>query len=250
MLSKWVLAAMERHTMETRYSKADLHLHTTASDGTATVRQILEHVAHTDLQVIAITDHDTISGALEARRLARDFGVEVIVGEEVSTREGHLLVLFLEQELPPGKPLAETVAAARAQGALVIAPHPFDFLMHSVGRTGILGPCADPAWTAYVDAIEIFNAGVWVPQVNTLAARFAAERGLSVVGGSDSHHLPTVGRGYTLFPGRTATDLRRSMLSCETRAGGRRWGVHRVAEVGVLQLQRSLSGLFTAAGRA
>jgi hypothetical protein len=83
-----------------------------------------------------------------------------------------------------------------------------------------------------------------------LAARFAAERGLPVVGGSDSHHLPTVGRGYTLFPGRTANDLRRSILSCETRAEGRRWGARCIAEVGVLQLQRSLGGFLGAAGRA
>lgn len=235
--------------MEMLYSKADLHLHTTASDGSATVRQLLAHVANSDLQVIAITDHDTLAGALEARRLAKDFGVEVIVGEEVSTREGHLLVLFLEHELPPGRPLVETVAAARAQNALVIAPHPFDFLMHSVGRTRILGPCASSAWADHVDAIETFNAGMWLPQANTQAARFAAARGLPAVGGSDSHHLPTVGRGYTIFPGRTADDLRRAILHGETRAAGERWGILRVAEASMLYLQQSLNGHLATAER-
>jgi hypothetical protein len=235
--------------METNYSKADLHLHTTASDGAATVRELLAHVAHTDLRVIAITDHDTITAAQEARRIAGPYGLEVIVGEEVSTREGHLLVLFLEQELPPGQPLAETVAAARAQGALVIAPHPFGFLVTSIGRTGPLGfgPLADPAWATLVDAVEIFNAGLWSPRNNVLAARFAASHGLPVVGGSDSHHLPTVGAGYTLFPGRTAADLRHAIVQRQTRAAGAMWGALRQAEVGALQIRRGISGLLAPA---
>ncbi len=130
--------------MSTGYSKADIHLHTTYSDGTATVPELLAAVARADLQVIAVTDHDTIAGALEARRLAPRYGVEVIVGEEVSTREGHLLALFLEAPLPPGRPLAETAAAARAQGALLIAPHPFGMLVGSIGRTGLARRFSDP----------------------------------------------------------------------------------------------------------
>ncbi|MEI8307363.1 MAG: CehA/McbA family metallohydrolase [Chloroflexales bacterium] len=233
--------------METSYSKADLHIHTTASDGAATVRELLAHVARTDLRVIAVTDHDTISAALEAQQMAGAYGVEVIVGEEVSTQEGHLLVLFLEQELPPGRPLAETVAAARAQGALVIAPHPFGFLVNSLGRTGPLGfgRRAAPAWATFVDAVESFNAGLWSPRNNALAAQFAAAHGLPVVGGSDSHHLPTVGAGYTLFPGRTAADLRHAIVQRQTRAAGVMWGALRQAEVGAIQVRRGLSGLLT-----
>jgi predicted metal-dependent phosphoesterase TrpH len=240
---------VEGTCVETSYSRADLHLHTTASDGAATVRDLLAHVARTDLRVIAITDHDTISAALAARHMAGAYGVEVIVGEEVSTRDGHLLVLFLEQELPPGRPLAETVAAARAQGALVIAPHPFGFLVRSIGRTGPLGfgRYADSAWATLVDAVEIFNAGLWSPQNNMLAARFATAHGLPVVGGSDSHHLPTVGMGYTLFPGRTAADLRRAIEQRQTRAAGVLWGTRRLAEVGALQIRRGISGLLAPA---
>lgn len=229
--------------MNTRYSKADLHLHTVHSDGTATVCELLEHVARTDLRVIAVTDHDTIVGALEARRMASAYGVEVIVGEEVSTREGHLLVLFLEQGLPPGRPLAETVAAARAQGALVVAPHPFGLLVRSLGRVGLTRRLSDPAWCELVDAVEVFNAGLWAPQSNALAARFAAARGLPVIGGSDSHHLPTVGFGYTRFPGRTANDLRRAIEAGQTEAAGVHWGAVRVAEVGALRAYRSLGSL-------
>jgi hypothetical protein len=229
--------------LDTLYSKADLHLHTIYSDGTASVRALLEHVARTDLRVIAVTDHDTIAGALEAQCLAPAYGVEVIVGEEVTTRDGHLLVLFVEQCLPPGRPLAETVAAARAQGALVIAPHPFGILINSLGRIGLTRRFSDPAWCELVDAVETFNAGLWAPRSNVLAARFAAERGLHIVGGSDSHHLPTVGFGYTLFPGRTAADLRRAVEAGQTQAAGIHWGALRIAEVGTLQVRRGLGGL-------
>lgn len=238
--------------VSTLSSKADLHLHTTASDGAATAREILEHVARTDLRVIAITDHDTITGALEARHMADAFGVEVIVGEEVSTQEGHLLVLFLEEELSPGRPLAETVAAARAQGALVIAPHPFGFLVPSIGRVGPLGfgGYADPAWAGLVDAVEVLNAGLWSNANNTLAARFAAARGLPMVGGSDSHHLPTIGTGYTRFPGRTAADLRAAILAGQTEAVGALWGTLRLAELGALMAWRGVAGRLMPSGRA
>src|SRR5262245_53031652 len=98
--------------MDMHYSKADIHIHTTYSDGSASVREVIEHVAQaTDMRLIAITDHDTINGALLARQIASEFGIEVIVGEEVSTAEGHLLALFIERWLPPGRPAAETIAA-------------------------------------------------------------------------------------------------------------------------------------------
>jgi predicted metal-dependent phosphoesterase TrpH len=225
---------------EARFSKADLHLHTTFSDGNATPRQLVERLAGSGIAVAAITDHDTIAGAVEGRRVAEAYGLELIVGEEVSTSEGHLLVLFVEERLPPGRPLAETVAAARAQGALVIAPHPFDTLTRSLGRPRLGWGFADPAWRELVDAVEVFNAGVALARHNALAARFAATYGLPAVGGSDSHHLPTVGSGYTRFPGHTAADLRRAVLAGQTEAGGARWGALRLAEAGALYARRAL----------
>jgi predicted metal-dependent phosphoesterase TrpH len=205
-------------------SIADIHIHTTYSDGVATPAQVLAHVAaHTDLRVIAITDHDAISGALEARAMANEFGLEVIVGEEVSTREGHLLALFIEEELPAGRPAAETVAAIHAQGGICVAPHPFGMLVPSVGRCGPLRGRAglERGWP--VDAIETFNASLWLPHNNHSAARYAARQGIPALGGSDAHHLQTIGRGYTRFPGSSAADLRRAILAGETTACGRSW---------------------------
>lgn len=102
-------------------SKADLHIHTHYSDGTMGVPELLAHVAREqELAVIAVTDHDTIAGAQEARRLAPSFGVEVIVGEEVSTADGHLLALFIEERLPPGTLLSRLSTALRRSNGRVI----------------------------------------------------------------------------------------------------------------------------------
>ncbi len=190
--------------MDQTWSKADIHIHTTYSDGTAGVEAVLEYVAtRTDLRVIAITDHDTIEGALKARRLAPAYGIEVIVGEEVSTAEGHLLALFIERPLAPKQPAATTIAAVHAQSGLCIAAH----VSHD--------------WP--LDAIEGFNASLWLPRANLAAAATGAVLGLPLIGGSDSHHPATIGLGYTLFPGHTAADLRYAIRTRVTRPGGASW---------------------------
>ena len=222
-------------------SKADLHIHTTASDGAATVPELLEHVARTsDLRVIAVTDHDSIAGAKEAARLAVQFGLDVIMGEEVSTADGHLLALFIDTFLPPGRPAAETIAAIHAQGGLAIAPHPFDRSVPSLGRHGL----QREGWN--FDAVEVFNAGViWSQRgCNRAAQHTAAAMGLPVVGGSDAHTLATTGLGYTLFPGAGAGDLYRAIRAGQVGWGGRYWGAGQYIDmVHLLIRQHSLRGV-------
>jgi len=221
-------------------SKADLHIHTTASDGAATVPELLEYVAQkTNLRVIAITDHDSIAGAQEAARLARQFGIDVIIGEEVSTADGHLLALFIDTFLPPHRPAAETIAAIHAQGGLAIAPHPFDRSVPSLGRHGL----THDGWD--FDAIEGFNAGViWTQRGCNREAREAARAlGLPVVGGSDAHTLATIGQGYTIFPGTSVDDLYRAIQSGQVSCGGHYWGLHQYVDMGwQLISQRGLPG--------
>ena len=231
--------------MNQTWSKADLHIHTTHSDGTASVVALLEHVAvNTDLRVIAITDHDTIAGALEARELAASYGVEVIVGEEVSTAEGHLLALFIEKRLPPRQPAAETIAAVQAQGGLCIAAHPYDWLTPSLGRAGMAERCAGPGYEWPLDGVESFNAGLWSASANARAAAAGERLGLPLLGGSDSHHLGTVGLGYTLFPGRTAADLRYAIGAHATRPGGNYWRrLHGIEYVGLWLRDRAVRAL-------
>ena len=98
--------------------KADLHVHSIYSkDGTATIPEILFDAANVKkLDVIAITDHDEIQGALEAKRLAHHYNIEVIPGCEISTAEGHLLTYFIEEPIPAGFPLIETIHLVAQQG--------------------------------------------------------------------------------------------------------------------------------------
>lgn len=223
-------------------SKADLHLHTTYSDGTATIPELLAHVAaHTDLRVIAITDHNTIGGALEARQIADSYGIEVIVGEEVSTQQGHLLALFIEDELPAHRPVTETIAAAHAQGGICIAPHPYDWTVPSLGGRNVLAQCGSAASAWPIDAIEVFNASVWVPRFNDCAAAAAGQLALPGVGGSDAHHLAAVGMGYTLFPGHSAADLRHAIVRGQAQAGGSYCHVMHVLEFVALWLRTRMA---------
>ena len=113
--------------MTNRLGRADLHIHTLASDGTAGVLEILDHVErNTGLDVIAITDHERVDAAIAARAMAQDHGVrfEVIVGEEVTTRGGHLLALFIDQPIKPLRSLRETIARVHDQGGIAIPAHP------------------------------------------------------------------------------------------------------------------------------
>lgn len=224
----------------TTWQRADIHVHTRYSDGHSSVAQVLDQADRVGLSVIAITDHDTIEGALEAQRIAHRFAVDVVVGEEVSTLDGHLLVLFLERALPPRRPAVETIAAAHEQGALCIVAHPFDWLVSSFGHA-MRRHCAGtmPFWS--VDGVEAFNASLPLPGMNARAAAIAAELSLTACGGSDAHHYSTVGLGYTLFPGRSANDLRHSIRHGDVRVAGRSWGAQHYAAVAGLRAQRKLA---------
>ena len=231
--------------MNHQISKADLHIHTTFSDGAATVPELLAHVAQLpDLRLIAITDHDSIAGAKLAAQLGPQFGVEVIVGEEVSTADGHLLALFIDTLLPPHRPAAETIAAIHAQGGLAIAPHPFDHSVPSLGRGGL----EHAGWD--FDAIEGFNAGVvwWQRGCNRAAQRKANQMGMPVVGGSDAHALAATGLGYTLFRGAGADDLYRAIQSGQVGWGGEYWAMSQYVEISYrLIRQHSLLGALSMA---
>ena len=105
------------------YGRADLHVHTLWSDGAQRPEEVVA-VASERVDVVAITDHDEIRGALRAREWAREhpeLGVDVVVGEEISTLNGHLLGLFLEECIPPGLSALDTIGEIHAQGGLAVA---------------------------------------------------------------------------------------------------------------------------------
>ncbi|MBI2847336.1 MAG: PHP domain-containing protein [Chloroflexi bacterium] len=205
------------------YGKADIHLHTSMTDGSASVEQLLEYVEHeSDLNVIAITDHDDMRAAYLARELAakRNYRFDVIMGMEITTLNGHLLAIFLEKPVPSFRSIYKTIEAVHSQGGLCIAPHPMSWLTLSIGQSTLNRIVLGGDSSLYLDAIETANS--------TLAGKVSRKRvnlinkgvyHLPETGSSDAHFLSSVGRCYTLFPGESAQDLRRSLLEKTTAAG-------------------------------
>lgn len=206
-----------------RRGRADLHLHSVASDGTATIEEILEHVERaTDLDVIAVTDHERIDGALAARAIAEHRGlrVEVVVGEEVTTLGGHLLALFIDRRIPPFRSLRSTIAAVHDAGGIAIPAHPLVPYPLCAQGWVLRRLLDDPDPAVRPDAVETFNPTALGKPGHLQVTRFADERGLARVGNSDAHALAAIGSGWTTFPGSTAADLRRAIAERATEHGG------------------------------
>jgi predicted metal-dependent phosphoesterase TrpH len=169
---------------------ADLHMHTEHSHDCSTpVADLLDHAEAIGLGAIAITDHNVFAGAREAVALARGRDLVVIPGEEVKTERGEVIGLFLEEQIPRGMTMAETVASIRGQGGLVYLPHPFDRL-HAIPRPETLHRMLDE-----IDVLEVFNARLLFDAYNDEALRFARKYNLFMGAGSDAHVLQGVGTG-------------------------------------------------------
>ncbi len=236
------------------YGKADIHIHTCFSDGFHEPEEIVNYVvAHTDLRVIAITDHDTLAGAKQAydywRRHRAAFGaLEVIKGAEISSKEGHILGLCLYEEVPPHMSAADTVRAIQEQGGLAIAAHPFTHLLPFTDLKGIGRQIAELP----LDGVETLNSVPTELYANRLTALYnRRHRNHPAVGGSDTHFLTMVGQTYTWFAGQTAEDFRQSMLHGCVKPGGRVNGPMLLPRVLLYLLRRSLlSCLVPGAGEA
>lgn len=205
--------------------KADLHIHSNYSDGHPSIEEILEYVqTQTDLNVIAICDHDTIEGAVQAKKLASgsNYHFEVIVGEEISCIEGHILGLFLKETIPGQISAKEAVKKIKEQGGIAIAAHPFykTKLLNSnmVVMNGV-GPQVLFQIHHDLDAIEIVNSTPTLADENVMAAlmnRTVLFRGET--GSSDAHIADAIGRAYTAFEGTSAEDLKKALKHRQTQA--------------------------------
>ncbi|HLZ70977.1 MAG TPA: CehA/McbA family metallohydrolase [Dehalococcoidia bacterium] len=218
---------------------ADLHVHTTGSDGMGTPAAVLAEAASRGLSAIAITDHDDLAPALRARELhaGRGYGFAFVPGMEVTTLEGHLLALFIEERVPSFRSLAKTLDRIHAQGGLAVIPHPLSPLTRSLGRHGIERVLARRADGLWFDGIELANPSPAGRISRRRAAGLNRERlHLAPVGGSDAHYLPVIGSAFTRFPGSSAADLRRAIESGATSAAfGRHIGLR---EIGAGQIAR------------
>lgn len=200
--------------------KVETHCHTNASpDGLNTPAEVVAAARRRGLDKLIVTDHNTITGALEARERAPDL---VIVGEEVLTQEGEILAFFVTEEIPAGLPACEAIARLREQGAVLSVPHPFDRLR---GGHWTLSALLDVL--SLVDAVEVFNARAMWPGANRLAQAFAQEHGLPGTAGSDAHAALEIGRAVTLLsPFADAEEMRATLRRARWQGRPSGWWVH------------------------
>jgi predicted metal-dependent phosphoesterase TrpH len=211
-----------------KHGKADLHMHSTYSDGSATIEQILTHVQqNTNLDVIALTDHDVIEGSLRARDLwaSGSYRFDFVVGEEVNTKEGHLLGLFIEKRIPPGLSIERSIDLIHEQGGLAVVAHPLHRLFrHSCQREVMDRIHASK--DVWLDGIETWNASFCGIYANHVAMRVNREvYGLAELGNSDAHTANSIGSGVTWFEGTSAADVRCTIEQGLSAPGGKLWDV-------------------------
>ncbi len=203
-------------------SKADLHLHTNYSDGMMSPEETIVTVSlETDLRVIAITDHDTAEGALIAREFARRrrLAIEVVVGQEVTTGQGDVLALFIEDSLPRFATAAEAVKAIHTLGGLAVAAHPFflgSWEMESV-HMHIRNVPFDAVEVRHGCPLSILGNGI-----THLVNRHWGQD-LPEMGNSDAHVPYAAGQAFTWYQGHTAADLRTAIEQGHIRPGGTVW---------------------------
>ena len=173
--------------------KIDLHVHTSYSPCSNLSLRTIEKVAlKRGLDGIAITDHNTIEGALELK--SRVSHLLVIVAEEIKTREGEIIGYFLTDTIPPALSVRETIQEIKRQGGLVSIPHPFDTL-----RTSRLGRAALEEIISEVDMIEIFNSRDLLQQIDSEFIEEFKKKGVVPVVGSDAHQRWEIGKSYMIM---------------------------------------------------
>ena len=222
----------------------DLHVHTSASfDSLASPASVVRAAASRGLSHLAITDHDTIDGALAAREAATRDGIEltILVGQEVKTTRGDLIAVFLERPIESGLEPADAIAAVRAQGGLVGIPHPFDRFRGSLLASDTPSDAGPTELAPLVDWVEAHNARIMVGNGNDQAAAFALEHELPAVAVSDAHSTIEIGVAYVALEGDPATPagLLAALSSAELVTGRATFFVRAVTPIAkVLQRAR------------
>ncbi len=202
--------------------KADLHIHTRYGDGMATVPELLDFVERRgDIDVIAVTEHDSLRAGEEARDLAaaQNRPFDVICGEEVTTLDGHLVALFIDRPIASFRRMEETLVDIHQQGGLAIVPHPLSWLTRSVTARVLERIASAQNDGVHFDAIEEYNMSPAGRVTSSRARALNRDRyHLAAVGSSDAHFLQSIASAYTTFPGTTMGDLRHA-IEAHTTAG-------------------------------
>ncbi len=217
--------------------RADLQVHTSHGDAMGDAAEIFAAIESRGLlDVVAVTDHDDIEGALLAREVHAQGGYsfELVTGIEVTTRQGHLLALWVDEPVRSFRSLEQTVAQIHALGGLAVIPHPFSMLTRSIGRRRLERNLAIADPTVHPDGIELANPTSFGWDTRRARQRNAERWQLAVTGGSDAHFTELLGAAYTTFPGRSASDVRAAIEARETDGVlGQRVSM---AEIGVRRL--------------
>ena len=175
--------------------RADLHTHTMWSgDSTTTPDEFVDAVAASGLDVVCITDHNAIAGAVEMRERFERLGCpcRVIVGEELRTAAGEIIGLFLTERVPTGIGHMEAARRIRGQGGVVYVPHPFDPMRRCLSEPAL----RELAEHDLIDAVEVLNAKTSLDSLNRRAREFADEYGIVGGAGSDAHVPDALGAAY------------------------------------------------------
>ena len=214
---------------------ADLHMHSIFSyDGTATVPAVLSKARDIGLDVVAITDHDEIRGALQAEQLGPRYGLNIIPGVEVTTAEGDLLALGIHDRVPAGLSLINSLLRVRDLGGFCVIPHLMagGMGMKSLNYGTVRKATRHPEAGGIILGIETINATALDRQSGVFADLLAHRTRISRVGNSDAHVLDAIGLGVTEFPGRTIDDLLLALRSGTTVAQKRAsWSTARIVGV-------------------
>lgn len=190
---------------------AELHCHTTYSDGLSTPEVCVRAAGVKDIKILAITDHNTAAGALAYWKEPMQHGTLVIPGEEISTDAGHVLAFFVRESIPPG-PFEMVLRAIREQDAVAFVAHPFHIPLGNWWRKKSLCSLSTQHLTE-VKGIEVFN-GHNRAQANALARQLAMDKGLFAISGSDAHFPWEIGNATTEFNLHALTlDALRSALN-------------------------------------
>jgi predicted metal-dependent phosphoesterase TrpH len=194
-------------------------MHTNLGDGWISPARLVAVAEQRQLSVIAVTDHDHVEGARRVEELlaARQSPVRMITGVEVSTRQGHLIGLFVQKAPKPLRSVEESIDAIKEQGGLVVLPHPLGRLVPSLSRRRIDSLLSG----GYViDGIETYNPSPANASRRDEVRAANADWGFAEIGSSDAHFWQHVGAGYTRFAGDTPEDLRRAIADRSVRSGG------------------------------
>ena len=171
-----------------------MHSHTMWSgDSTTTPDEIRDAVIAAGLDVVCITDHNAINGAVQ---LSNSLPCRVVIGEELKTHAGEIIGLFLSERVPIGVQPRDAAELIRAQGGLVYVPHPFDPMRRNLAEPAM----RDLAEAGLIDAIEVINAKTSLSSLNRRAAEFANEHDLAAGAGSDAHVPLALGAAFVEMP--------------------------------------------------